>query len=275
MIADPAILIHGAWQGAWVWERLTPLLADRGITCIAVDLPGNGSDDVAPGDVSLERYVAHVGSILTQLGQPASLVGHSGGGVVASAVAERFPERVSRIVYVAGMMLPSGMGFADLIAELIADYPDAAGVGPHLLWSDDRRISRVPPQAAHAYFFHDCTADDADDAARRLTPQPESGRALRAHLTPARFGRAPRLYVEAELDHAVILPAQRRMQALVPGAEVVTLPTGHAPHLAAPALLADTLVPFLAGSAPTGGHGTALAKQSPQPGRLRTAGGIG
>jgi hypothetical protein len=46
----------------------------------------------------------------------------------------------------------------------------------------------------------------------------------------------------------VIPPLQRRMQALVPGADVVTLPTGHAPHLAAPRLLADVLTPFLTGS---------------------------
>jgi len=178
----------------------------------------------------------------------ASLVAHSGGGIVASAVAERFPEQVSRIAYIAGMMLPSGMAFADLVAELKRDYPDAGGVGPHLTWSRDRLTSRVPIQVALAYFFHDCPTADAALAAQKLTPQPDRGRAIRAKLTPQRFGRIPRLYVEAEADRAVIPPLQRRMQALVPGADVVTLPTGHAPHLAAPRLLADVLTPFLTGS---------------------------
>ncbi len=71
-----------------------------------------------------------------------------------------------------------------------------------------------------------------------LTPQPERGRNIRAGLTPERFGTVPRLYVEAEADRSIVLACQRRMQALVPGAEVVTLLTGHAPHLAAPDLLA-------------------------------------
>jgi pimeloyl-ACP methyl ester carboxylesterase len=245
-VPDPAILIHGAWQGAWVWDHLIPLLArSAGISSLAVDLPGNGTDHTKPADVSLDLYVDHIGTLLKQLPERASLVAHSGAGVIASAVAERFPERVSRIVYVAGMMLPDSVSYADVVAELKHDHPNAAGIAPHLIWSPDRLTSRVPAEAALTYFFHDCPSEAATAAAQRLTPQPDRGRSARARLTPERFGRVPRLYVEAEADRSIILACQRRMQALVPGAEVVTLPTGHAPQLAAPGLLADALLPFL------------------------------
>ena len=245
-VPDPAILIHGAWQGSWVWDRVIPLLAHSGgIASIAVDLPGNGTDNTSPAEVSLELYVDHIGAVLRQLPDRVSLVAHSGGGIVASAVAERFPERIGRIAYVAGMMLPDGMAFAELTAELRGDYPAIAGIAPHLIWSDDRLTSCVPMQAALAHFFQDCPPEDAAAAARRLTPQPERGRAVRARLTPQKFGRVPRLYIEAEADRSVILACQRRMQALVPGAEVATLRTGHCPHLAAPELFADVLIPFL------------------------------
>lgn len=245
-LPDPVILIHGAWQGSWVWDRVIPLLADSsGIAPIAVDLPGNGSDHTRPADVSLELYVDHIGSVMRQLTGSVSLVAHSGGGIVASAVAERFPDRIGRIAYVAGMMLPDGMAFAELTAQLRGDYPAVAGIAPHLIWSDDRLTSCVPVQAALAHFFQDCPPEDAAAAARRLTPQPERGRAVSARLTPQKFGRVPRLYIEAEADRSVLLACQRRMQELVPGAEVATLPTGHCPHLAAPKLLADILIPFL------------------------------
>ncbi len=252
---DPVVLIHGAWQGAWVWGDVRPLLAQAGMTAVAVDLPGNGNDDIGPADVSLDLYTAHVGAIVRGLGRPVSLVAHSGGGLIASAVAERFPEAVRRVAYIAGMMLPSGMAFADLVAEARTDHPDAIGIGPHLLWSDDGLTSRVPTAAALAFFFHDCAAGEA--AAARLTPQPERGRNIRVGLTPERFGTVPRLYVEAEADRSIVLACQRRMQALVPGAEVVTLPTGHAPHLAAPDLLAAALIPFLTAA---GGDGMPLAR---------------
>jgi pimeloyl-ACP methyl ester carboxylesterase len=39
-------LIHGAWHGAWCWERLLAPLRERGHGVIAVDLP---SDDPAAG----------------------------------------------------------------------------------------------------------------------------------------------------------------------------------------------------------------------------------
>ena len=245
-VPDPAILIHGAWQGAWVWDRLIPLLASpAGIKSIAVDLPGNGTDGTKPADVSLELYVDHIGKVLKQLPERVSLVAHSGGGIIASAVAERFPERIGRIAYVAGMMLPDSVSYADIVTELKDKHPNATGIAPHLIWSPDRLTSRVPVQAALSFFFHDCPTVEAMTAAQRLTPQPDRGRAVSARLTPQRFGRVPRLYVEAEVDRSIILPCQRHMQALVPGAEVVILPTGHVPHLAAPNLLAGVLRPFL------------------------------
>jgi pimeloyl-ACP methyl ester carboxylesterase len=243
---DPVILIHGAWQGAWVWDHLVPHLRAANLETHPIDLPGNGCDTTLASDVSLDLYLDFLSRRLRALGRPASLVAHSGGGVVASALAEAQPACVTRIAYVAGMMLPDGLGFADLIATL--DDPDVAGVGPHLVWSADGMSSVVPPDVAAAYFFQDCPPETAAAAAARLTPQPEGGRAIRPCLTPDRFGRVPRLYVEASEDRAVAPRCQKSMQTLVPGARVITLPTGHAPHLSAPRELAAALLPFLLGS---------------------------
>ena len=53
-----AILVHGAWQGAWCWERATAALAGAGIKALAIDLPGHGND---PGPLSdLHGDAAHV-----------------------------------------------------------------------------------------------------------------------------------------------------------------------------------------------------------------------
>jgi hypothetical protein len=32
-------LVHGAWHGAWCWERLTPILQQAGHGVVAMDLP--------------------------------------------------------------------------------------------------------------------------------------------------------------------------------------------------------------------------------------------
>lgn len=247
---DPVIFIHGAWQGSWAWQDVVGLLRARGLECHVVDLPGNGADATAPYDVSLDLYSRHVVDIIQSLEKPVSLVAHSGGGHVATAVAEARPDRVARIVYLAGMMLPSGMSFGDLLAQENARDRGLIGIGDHLVWSSDRLTSSVPAGAAIEIFYQDADPAAARTAADKLTPQPESGRAVAAKWTAARYGVVPRLYVECARDRSIDISLQRRMQELVPGAAVRTLETGHAPQLSAPDKLAETIWPFLANQQP-------------------------
>ncbi|PXW23161.1 alpha/beta fold hydrolase [Paraburkholderia caballeronis] len=243
------LLVHGAWQGSWAWDAWLPELAARGWPAHAVDLPGNGADpqrDAAHPAVSLQTYVDALQAGLAAFDGPAVVVAHSGAGVPVSQLAEALPDKVACIVYVAGMMLPSGLGYADFVEASAADVPGAEGIAPYLLWSDDRATTEVPPQAALDVFLHDCPPDAARRAAAKLTPQRESGRALVATLTDERFGRVPRIYVEALRDRSVLLPLQRRMQALVPGALVRSIDCGHVPQLARPAELADLVGDALA-----------------------------
>lgn len=235
------VLIHGAWQGGWTFDAWRPHLQARGWQVHALDLPGNGWGPKASTPASLDSYVEHVVQAIEAIGEPVVLLGHSGGGVTASAVAERIPERIACLVYLAGMMLPSGTGFAELMQRCRLEQPelDLSGIGPYLYW--DGELSSVPPDAALRIFLHDCEPGAADRAANLLRPQAESGRALIAQLSPERWGRVPRIYVEALADRSVALPLQRRMQALSPGAQRLSLDCGHVPQLAQPALLTQLL----------------------------------
>ncbi|PHP65361.1 alkyl salicylate esterase [Zhengella mangrovi] len=246
-MTDPVILIHGAWQGSWVWSRLLPRLEAAGLTAAAVDLPGNGADGTDPERASLSLYLDHLDGVLAKLGGRASLVGHSGGGIVATAFAERHPDAVSRVAYLAGMMLPSGMTFGDLLRRERAMERGLLGIGPFLEWPRPGLVSAVPARAGADIFLNDIASDEALDLAGRLTPQGENGRALAAWWTAERFGRIPRLYVECRRDLSVTPEMQRRMQDLVPGAMRVALDAGHAPHVSQPGKLAAVLIPWLKG----------------------------
>ena len=236
-----ALLIHGAWQGAWAWEAFIPYFEAYGWRCTAVDLPENGQVGAPGGPASLEAYVDHCASAMSD---PSVVIAHSGGGVVASQLAEDYPERVTAIAYVAGMMLPSGMTFEDLLGGW-SGTAVSKGIGPFLVWSPNRVFSSVPPQAALEIFLQDCAAEAAAAAAGRLKPQRETGRRLRAHLTASRFGRIRRIYVEALRDRSVVIEVQRRMQTLSPGAEILSIDTGHVPQLAQPEALARLLAEAL------------------------------
>jgi pimeloyl-ACP methyl ester carboxylesterase len=243
------VLIHGAWQGSWAFAAWWPALRAAGWNPLAVDLPGNDASPDAAADAHLAGYTRHVLEVLHALDGPAVVVGHSGGGMTASQVAEAAPERVSALVYLAGMMLPTGVGYGDVVAQCQALDPDFhyEGIGPHLLWNADHSRSRVPAQAALDVFLHDCPPDAARDAASRLCEQPESGRDMRNTLSAGRFGQVPRVYVECRQDRSVTLPVQRRMQALTPGAHCISLDCGHVPQLACPQALTEALLPVLDG----------------------------
>ena len=60
-------------------------------------------------------------------------------------------------------------------------------------------------------------------------------------LTPERWGSLPRTYVECTEDRTIPISSQRRMQAMSPGARVVTLDADHSPYLSRPVELADAL----------------------------------
>lgn len=241
------VLIHGAWQGSWAFDAWRPLLEAHGWHTHAVDLPGNGWGPQGAAPASLAAYTDHVVATVLPLAGTVVLVGHSGGGITASQVAEAVPERIAGVVYLAGMMLPNGVTFRELLESVIADTPDAnlAGIVSWLDWNEARTQSRVLEPGALQCFFHDCEPAAARAAAARLRLQPETGRAMHNRLSPERYGRVPRVYVECRDDRSLALAVQRRMQRLSPGATRLTMDCGHVPQLANPAGLTRLLLPAL------------------------------
>ncbi|NLE82020.1 MAG: alpha/beta fold hydrolase [Rhodococcus sp.] len=240
-VSTHLILIHGAWAGPWVWEAVTEPLNAKGIRTHAVTLPGVGSW-VPDEEIGLDDLVAAVLDRIDGLDGTLVLVGHSGGGIVATQVAERIPERIAGIVYVAGMMLPAGMSYGDLCADI--GIGAAVGVGPYLRGTADGRGSVVPPEAAASIFFHLADPKVAIAAANRLVPQMDTARLIAPTWTPERSGDLPRLYIEALQDRSLPLAVQRRMQELSRGAEVAALDADHAPQLSRPDQLATVLASF-------------------------------
>ncbi|MEE2061060.1 alpha/beta fold hydrolase [Rhodococcus artemisiae] len=232
------VLVHGAWAGPWVWDAiLTPLRA-AGHTPHPLSLPAVGA--WGEDDVTVDDVAGVIADHVTELDDEVILVGHSGGGIVVTQVAEILPDRVTGVAYVAGMMLPSGVDFGMLCNGLGLEPP--VGISAWLEPTDDGRGTVVPPEAGAAVFFHEASAADAIGAARRLVPQLETARLMAPTWTAERFGTVPRLYIEAALDRSVPIATQREMQRLTPGASVVTLESDHAPQLSASGELAAALV---------------------------------
>lgn len=87
------VLIHGMTNSARAFDRLVPLLDDMVVT--AADLPGHGARASVPCPPTVEELADDV---LAGLTEPSVVVGHSLGGHVATVVAERRPDLVTRLV---------------------------------------------------------------------------------------------------------------------------------------------------------------------------------
>jgi len=77
-------LVHGGFSGAWIWLPLMDRLKAAGHVVEAFDLPGMGNDNTSASEISLESYAGRVCEVLAANSEPAVVVGHSMGGVVAT-----------------------------------------------------------------------------------------------------------------------------------------------------------------------------------------------
>ena len=88
-------LLHGLGGAASNWTLVAPPLAER-YRVLVPDLPGHGGSTTLPAPVeTLDPYADRVASLLDE---PAVLVGHSLGAVVALRLAARRPELVRGVV---------------------------------------------------------------------------------------------------------------------------------------------------------------------------------
>jgi pimeloyl-ACP methyl ester carboxylesterase len=235
------VLVHGAWASSWVWDAVAPALRAHGFDVVAPAMPdADEPDELSTLDEHVRRIVAAVGGHPG----PVFLVGHSGGGIPVTAAAELLAGRVAGAVFVAGIMLPSGVGFDELRAE-VTDDPAMLGAAPFVEPALGGRGTTVPADAAVALLFQGAPPAAAVAAARRLQPQWTAGLDLVPTWTAGGFGSVPRLYVEASEDRDIPLVIQRHMQRRSPGAEVVTLACDHAPQLSVPEELVAALSAFV------------------------------
>lgn len=235
------ILIHGAFHGGWCWERVVPLLAAKGHDVLAPDLPGMGSDTTPFADDTLSHWAEFTADLVRKAQGSVILAGHSQGGAVVSQAAELVPDRIAHLAFVTALVMENG---GTLLRGRDLETLEEGSHGM-LILSADKRQMRVAPEMAKAAFCNRMTPADAQAAADRMTPQPISLMKTPLRLTPERFGRVPRAYIEAAGDLALTLDYQREMQRNWPCDPVITLDSDHSPFYTAPEALADALLSLL------------------------------
>ncbi len=222
------LLLHGACHGGWCWDDVGAHLAGAGHRVVAPDLP---CDDLGAG---LDQYAAVADLAVGDAGDDLVVVGHSLGALTAAVVASRRPVR--RLVFVAGIIGAPGKSLQDL-AEVDTDRDGALAEGDIEMDAEGR--FRFTAAGAARALYHDCPADVAAGAARRLRFQ----RSMWTEKAP--FDAWPDVEIASVLcrDDRVVHPAwTRRTSVERLGVEPIELDGGHSPMLSRPAELAEVLL---------------------------------
>lgn len=237
----PLVLLHGTGRDRSYWARSLPGLA-RQATVHAIDRRGRGGS----GDTdhyALEREVEDVLAVLDAIGEPAHLLGHSYGGIVALEAASRATDLRSLILYEP----PFSVGM-DGVPPDLGDRLEA------LLATGDREAvlvtflqegPRFPPAEIAA---QRARPDWPDRLAYAHTLPRETQTVRRYVFDPERVAglRWPTLLLLGSESPPFFRQATEALHAALPQSEVTVLPGQH--HNAmqtAPELFAEAVHHFL------------------------------
>lgn len=174
-------LIHGALRGAWLWDRLMPLLEKGGGKAIPYDLPGHGKRVAEGAGVNMSAYISDAFSYIEKNDlRDLILVGHSMSGVIISKVAEEMPERVRRLVYLAAVVPKDGDALIDLLTKERQE----------MLRKLEGKAKEIfgPLDVLRPNYFTDQDGAEKDFYLKQLTPQPPA-----AFFEKIRFKRFPNI----------------------------------------------------------------------------------
>lgn len=200
----------------------------RGRTYIRYDARGCGLSDRDPAEVSFERWVNDLESVVDALGlERFALLGISQGGAIAIAYAVRHPERVSHLVLYGAFArgrLMRGLGQAMVEESLL--YSKLVQIG----WGSEDEAFR---QVFTSQFIPDGTLEQfrAFDRLQRVSASPGqavasmNASALVDVSELARRVACPTLVMHSRRDQRVSFEEGRLIASLIPGARLVPLET--------------------------------------------------
>ena len=230
------VLVHGAFHGGWCWRVVTPRLTDAGHTVFTPTLTGLGERAyLANPDVDLETHIADVIGVFDWEDlQDVILVGHSYGGMVVGAAADRLADRIRCLVYLDALIPEDGKAVVDFQPperrQAMSDRV-AAGNG----W-------QLPANSAAYYDVEDAKLAAWVDA--KCGPHPWATFTQAARLTGAADSIRRTTYVRCTNTKLAYLDQFVAQAEAADGWQVMRLDAGHDCMVTEPGAVADLLLNY-------------------------------
>ncbi len=92
------VLLHGFLENMGIWENLIPFL-EKDFTVVCIDLPGFGKSEIVAENHTMPLMAEVVNHVLEEENiEQGVMLGHSMGGYVALAFAEKYPNKLKGLV---------------------------------------------------------------------------------------------------------------------------------------------------------------------------------
>jgi pimeloyl-ACP methyl ester carboxylesterase len=152
----PLLFVHGAWHGAWCWEKnFLPYFAEHGYEAHAPSLRAHGGNDrKGLRWKRIDDYVDDVAEAVARLDRPPVLIGHSMGGLLVQRYLERGPAPAAILL----ASVPTG-GIFGVMMRLAMRHPLLYLVA-NATWSVYPYV-RTPELAREAFFSLDMPIEEA------------------------------------------------------------------------------------------------------------------
>lgn len=215
------ILVHGAWADGSSWSKVIPLLAAKGMTVTAVQLPLT----------SFEADVAAVRRAIALAEGDVVLVGHSYAGAVIGEAGN--DAKVQRLVYIDAFAPDTGESAGSLFAQF-----QAAPLGAEMRPDAEGFLA-----LSHAGIF-ELFAQDLDEVEKALvyaTQGPINGAALGGTITKAAWRGRPTFYLIGDQDRAIPRVEQEKMASRM-DATIAHIDSSHVPMLSKPEAVANFIL---------------------------------
>lgn len=182
------LFVPGAWLGGWCWRDVVAPLRATGHTVITATLTGLGERaHLLSRDTGLDTHIADILGLVHYRGLDGlTLIGHSYGGTVITAVAERIADSIRRLVYLDASIPRDGESNNDVIGTEMAGQLRASAVAEGDGW-------RVPPAPYVAGRLSDNVLRSW--VANRLTPHPLRAFDDAVHLNSPQAAALPRAFI--------------------------------------------------------------------------------
>ena len=221
------VLLQGFHLDDRSWDQIRAHIPTKDFT---VTTPGRIGRDVPSPSI---REIAKLNCEATP--PHSTIVAHSFGGAVATAMVGICPEKITKIIFVSAIIPKNNQKLFDGLTSKV----DQDNYGKAVLF--DKKM--INPRESHLFFrATDPAVDVSSQTLPRLYSESMDIISEKVIFNPSAFKKIPKVYIVTENDPPVGAETQRKFVKAAGIKSVYSIPTGHFPMVSSPKELTDIIL---------------------------------